>query len=64
MITKGPTYSLTLWPCRGCSNGLFMTGEGDAPSEFEGTYMFRRGFEGLNGPGDDAGVVLAVRKGI
>jgi hypothetical protein len=41
-----------------------MPGTGDAPSEFDGTYMLRRGFEGLNGPGDEAGVVLAVRRGI
>ena len=57
-----PTYSLTLWFCSGCSSGLFEAGAGVEPSD-EGKAMFRRCVEGLKGPGEEAGVVFAVRRG-
>ena len=56
------TYSLTLWFCRGCNSGLFIAKAGVVPSE-EGKDMLRRVLEGLKGPGEEAGVVFAVRRG-
>lgn len=59
-----PTYSLTLWFCKGCSNGAFPPGAGVATSD-EGKDMFKRWVRGLKGPGpgEEAGVVVAVREG-
>jgi hypothetical protein len=58
----GATYSRTLWCCRGCSKGLPAPGPGVEPSETDGANMLGRVLGGLKGPGEEAGVVLAVRK--
>lgn len=38
-----------------------MGGAGEALSDIDGVYMFDRAFGGLKGPGEEAGVELAVR---
>ena len=56
------TYSRTLWPCSGCKYGLFRL-PGVAVSEpgWDGNSTLGRGRLGLKSPGDDTGVLLAVR---
>ncbi len=60
----GLTYSRTLCICRGCKYGLFAA-LGVVPSEKGcwGRVMLARGLEGLKSPGEDMGVLLAVRCG-
>jgi hypothetical protein len=61
------THSRTLWLCRGCRYGLFVLGApvGVVPSDTEGKVMAGRALVvvGLKSPGDEIGVLLAVRRG-
>lgn len=58
------TYSLT-WCCSGCRNGLDVSPSGVVDSEAEERYwgVLDRVFEGLKSPGEDMGVLGAVRDG-
>lgn len=65
MVGDGDTHSRTLWVCRGCRKGLCWTA-GVVFSEAgcdEGRDMVARGLAGLNRPGEETGVLLAVRAG-
>lgn len=58
------TYSLT-WCCSGWRNGLDVSPSGVVDSEAEERYwgVFDRVFGGLKSPGEDMGVLGAVRGG-
>ena len=63
-VTGIKTYSRTLWLWSGCKNGLARTA-GVALSEAggDGKVIAGRGRDGLKRPGDDTGVLFAVRCG-
>lgn len=58
------TYSLT-WCCSGWRNGLDVSTSGVVASEAERCWdgVFEREFNGLKRPGEDDGVLQAVRDG-
>ena len=58
------TYSLT-WCCSGWRNGLDPSTSGVVASEAERCWegVFEREFDGLKRPGEDVGVLQAVRDG-
>jgi hypothetical protein len=58
------TYSRTLWLCRGCRYGLIRAaGVVLSETEWGGNGMVGRGCDGLKRPGEETGVLLAVRWG-
>ena len=58
------TYSRTLWLWSGCRYGLTSAaGVVVSDADWVGKVMAGRGRDGLKRPGDDTGVLLAVRWG-
>ncbi len=58
------TYSLTLCVCKGCKKGPPAGGAGVLLSDMEEAWRIWREGVGLKRPGEETGVLLAVRKGI
>ena len=59
------THSRTLWFCSGCKKGLLSSPAGvlESDAACTGSDILDRGFDGLNSPGEESGVLLPVQFG-